>query len=217
MPKFYDITPKVSERLAVFPGDQKFERKVAMSWPKGDHLELSAILSTLHLGAHADAPSHYHREGQDIAARSVGYYMGKAQVIRVEGLSAGKRVQVADLGNQPIQAPRVLFWTGSFVNPERWNGNFNSLSPELLDYLSHQGVRLVGLDTPSVDPADDKVLPAHHTLYKNDMAVLEGLTLEEVPSGVYTLVALPLRLEGAEASPVRAVLLPYVPEFPELV
>jgi arylformamidase len=214
-PKIYDLTPKISQRLGVFPGDQAFERRVAMSFKQGHHLELSAMNTTVHLGAHADAPSHYSSHGVSIEKRDLGLYMGSAQVIRIKGLKPKERVTVQHLGGKKITAPRVLIDTGSFPEPEKWNSDFNSFSPELLDYLADQGVKLVGIDTPSVDPEDSKALEAHQILAKRDFAVLEGLLLKDVPEGLYTLVALPLPIEGGDASPVRAVLLPQIPAFPE--
>jgi arylformamidase len=101
-----------------------------------------------------------------------------------------------------------LFKTGSFPNPDLWNGDFNSLSPSLIDWLAARGVKLVGIDTPSVDPADDQELASHQAIFRNDLAILEGIWLEGVAAGQYTLVAPPLKLEGADASPVRALLLP---------
>lgn len=213
--KIYDLTPKISPELAVFPGDQAFERSVALSFEKGDHLELSSLKATLHLGAHADAPSHYHRDGVSIEKRSLGYYMGQAQVIRVAGLSARERVLPSHIPTA-IQAPRVLIDTGSFSDPNRWDPSFNSLSPELLNWLADQNVRLVGIDTPSVDPEDSKQLESHQVLYQRDLAVLEGLLLKDVPEGIYTLLALPLPIVKGDASPVRALLLPQIQDFPEL-
>jgi arylformamidase len=108
----------------------------------------------------------------------------------------------------PITAPRVLFYTGSFPDPNQWNSDFAALSPELIAWLHDDcGVHLVGIDTPSIDPQSSKGLESHHAVAARDMAVLEGLVLGEVSAGTYTLVAFPLRLEGADASPVRAVLL----------
>jgi arylformamidase len=121
-------------------------------------------------------------------------------------LAAGERVRPEDLPGE-IEAPRVLIRTGSFPNPERFTEDFNSLSAELVERAAEKGVVLLGLDTPSVDPFDDKVLEAHQALARHEMANLEGLVLEGVAPGLYTLIALPLRLEGADASPVRAVLL----------
>lgn len=213
-PKIYDITPKISSRLAVFPGDQPFAREETLSFKAGHHLELSQIRSTVHLGAHADAPSHYHARGASIDQRPLSLYLGAAQVIRVQGLRPKERL-LPEHVLTPVQAPRVLFDTGSFTDPERWNSEFNSLSPQLLEWLHAREVRLVGIDTPSVDPEDSKALESHQILFKYDFGVLEGLWLKEVPEGLYTLVALPLPLEGGDASPVRAVLLQGVEGFPE--
>ncbi len=213
-PKIYDITPKISNRLGVYPGDQPFSRDVALSFRKGDHLELSQIRTTVHLGAHADAPSHYHANGASIDRRPLAPYLGQSQVMRIGGLLPKERIQLRHL-KQTIQAPRVLFDTGSFSDPERWNANFNSLSPELLEHLQAKGVRLVGIDTPSVDPEDSKALESHQILFKYNFSVLEGLLLKDVPEGIYNLIALPLPIEGGDASPVRAILIANGPDFPE--
>lgn len=207
--KIYDLTPKISPRLGVFPGDQVFSREVALSMKNGANFELSRMITTVHLGAHADAPSHYHAEGAAISERPVARYLGKCQVIRVTGLRPSERVRIEHI-KSPIQAPRVLIDTQSFPDPEKWNSDFSSFSPELLDWLAAQKVTLVGIDTPSVDPEDSKALEAHQILWKNDLAVLEGLLLKEVPEGIYTLIALPLPIEDGDASPVRAILVPHV-------
>jgi arylformamidase len=212
--KYYDLSPPISQKLAVFPGDQAFERRVALSFANKNHLELSSILSTLHLGAHADGPSHYREGLQAISERNLGLYMGAAQVVRVSGLSAKERVR--HLPSQ-IKAPRVLVDTQSFPDPNVWNSDFCSFAPELLHELADQGVRLVGIDTPSVDPEDSKALASHQVLAQRDLAVLEGLVLKGVPEGLYTLIALPLPIVEGDASPVRAILLPSVAGFPELV
>lgn len=214
--KIYDLTPKISPRLGVFPGDQAFRREVALSMKTGANLELSRIISTVHLGAHADAPSHYHVDGQGISERAVTRYLGKAQVIRVQGLKPRERVRVEHI-QQAILAPRVLIDTQTFPDPEKWNSDFSSFSPELLEWLSDQKVSLVGIDTPSVDPEDSKALEAHQILRKRDLAVLEGLLLQNVPEGIYTLIALPLPIEDGDASPVRALLVPHVAALDDLV
>ena len=110
-----------------------------------------------------------------------------------------------------LEAPRVLLRTGTFPEPEGWNSDFASLSPELVDALAAAGVVLVGIDTPSVDPFDDAELESHRALRRHGIANLEGLVLGHVPPGRYTLIALPLPLEGADASPVRAALAPLPP------
>lgn len=202
----FDISPLVSSSLAVFPGDQKFHRQIAMSFEKNDNLELSSILTTLHIGAHADAPSHYSPHGESIEARDLGLYMGRCQVLTATGSRNG-RIYPEHLSQTP-EAKRILIRTKSFPNPEQWNSNFLALSPELIHELKQKNVCLVGIDTPSVDPADDKILETHQEIFRANIAVLEGLVLDRVYDGHYVLIAMPLRLKEAEASPVRAVLLP---------
>ncbi len=203
--RLIDISPLVSPATAVWPGDVPFRRDVALSIDGGDHLELSSITSTVHVGAHADAPSHYLGGGQTIGERDLSYYYGPCQVVEV-ALPRGDRILPEHLPG-PIAAPRVLFKTGSFPDPDAFNQDFNSLSPALVERLHQTGVVLVGIDTPSVDPFASKALESHQVLARHDMANLEGLLLEGVGPGRYTLAAFPLRLAGADASPVRAVLI----------
>lgn len=202
--KTYDLSPRIHSGLAVWPGDVPFRREVGLSMDEGGNLDLSAIHTTVHLGAHADAPSHFQRGGLGIGEVELAPYLGPCQVMAV-ALPRGERILPAHLTG-PVKAPRLLFRTSSFPDPDRFNEDFNSLSPELIDHLHAQGVVLVGLDTPSVDPFASKALETHQALARTGLRNLEGLLLEGVPEGLYTLLALPLRIEGADASPVRAVL-----------
>jgi arylformamidase len=204
---YYDISPQLHEDIAVFPGDQPFQRAIKMSFGSGDHLELSSIQASLHVGAHADAPSHYGASGQSIETRDLNLYIGPCSIIKISA-QPGERIGVKHLSGRARYQKRVLFATASFPDPDVWRPNFNSLSSELIHYLADQGVKLVGIDTPSVDPADSKLLESHQALLKLDMAVLEGLVLTSVSEGEYFLVALPLSIRNADASPVRAVLWP---------
>lgn len=204
MTQLYDISPVVSPRTAVFPGDTPYTREVSLDFERGDNLVLSSVRTTVHVGAHADAPSHYHRGGIAIEARALDRYLGPCHVMTVAA-DAGPRIAVEELPDSP-QAPRVLLHTDSYPDPEVWTPTFRALSVELVEHLAEAGVILVGIDTPSVDPADDSILHAHAAIAQHDLAVLEGLVLSGVPDGLYELIALPLRLEGADASPVRAVL-----------
>ena len=203
--RILDISPLVSPRIAVWPGDVPYRRDVTCAIANGANLDLSALTTTVHLGAHVDAPSHYSPVGAGIAARPLDRYLGACQVVTV-AVQRGARVLPADV-RTPITAPRVLFHTGTFPDPEHWNADFASLSPELVHVLADQGVVLVGIDTPSIDLQDDKVLLSHTAVASRDLAILEGIVLDAIVDGLYTLVALPLRLEGADASPVRAVLI----------
>lgn len=203
--QYIDISPVLRASIAVFPGDTPFNRTVNMSFKEGQHLDLSDVRTSLHVGAHTDAPSHYHGNGKSIEERDLSLYMGPCQVIEVKGHPA--RIKPENL-TEKILAPRILFKTNSFPDPDRWNEDFSALSPELIQFLKSHQVVLVGIDTPSVDPATDKTLASHKAIFETDMAILEGIILEHVTPGLYQLIALPLRIEGGDASPVRAILLP---------
>lgn len=202
--RIIDISPVIDPSIAVWPGDTPYVRTMNVDMAEGGNLTLSDIRTTVHVGAHADAPSHYTIDGQDIAGRDLNYYIGECIVLHVAD-AQGRRVMPHDIHGKPL-AKRVLIRTGTFPDPRAWNEDFASLSPELIDVLHDRGVVTVGIDTPSVDPFDDKVLEAHQALARYDMANLEGLVLDDVEEGRYELIALPLRLAGADGSPVRAVL-----------
>jgi arylformamidase len=205
--RFIDITPLISSRLSVFPGDVSFQRDVSMDFKKGDHLTLSSIRTTLHLGAHADGPNHYSATGEGIGSRDLGLYMGRCLVVRAHA-APGARVERSHLSKawRDKTAERILVRTDSFPDPDKWNSDFCSLSPTLISDWAISGVKLVGIDTPSIDPEDSKTLDSHQVVARFNLAILEGLVLTEVPEGYYSLLALPLKFEGADASPVRAVL-----------
>jgi len=200
----YDISPPITPELRVWPGDTPPSREVLLDMARGGNLTLSTLRTTVHAGAHADAPSHYGANAPSIESRSLELYMGPCQVIRVDA-SRGTRIGSTDL-RVPIKTERVLIRTGTYPDPTAFNEDFAALEPALVDDLSKEGVRLIGIDTPSVDLFSSKELPAHNKFLAHDMAILEGLVLNDVPAGIYELMALPLKLVGFDASPVRAVL-----------
>ncbi|MBT6177795.1 MAG: hypothetical protein HOI23_11165 [Deltaproteobacteria bacterium] len=204
MPEFIDISPLISPDVAVWPGDVAFSRQVALDMQSGDNLTLSSITTTLHVGAHCDAPNHYAKDGASIAERDLDPYYGPCQIVTVD-VARGERIVPSHIKVE-IQAERVLFKTLTFPDPNDFNEDFASLSPEVVEFLFEKGVRLVGLDTPSVDLCQDRKLLSHNAIAKRNLSILEGVVLGHVEDGVYTLIALPLKLAQADASPVRAVL-----------
>jgi arylformamidase len=200
-----DISPVVDDSIHVWPGDTPFVLTVNADMRAGANLTLSDIRTSVHVGAHADAPSHYVTAGNDIASRRLEYYIGRCVVLHIR-VRRGERITPDHLNGKVVSAPRVLLRTGTFPDPRNWNNDFASLSPALVDDFYQHGVMLIGIDTPSVDPFDSKALEAHQAFARNDMAMLEGLVLDHVEEGEYELIAPPLRLGGADASPVRAVL-----------
>lgn len=202
--RLYDISPTLSPRLAVWPGDTQLRREVLLDMQRGDNLTLSTLHATVHLGAHADAPNHYGADAESIETRSLEPYLGRCRVIDVAAVR-GQRIADAALP-RPCCAQRLLLKTGTYPDPEAFNQDFAALSVELVERLHGEGVLLIGVDAPSVDLFDSKELPAHQAFLRSGIAILEGLVLERVPAGDYELIALPLKLEGFDASPVRAVL-----------
>jgi len=175
-----------------------------MDMARGDNITLSTLRATTHLGAHADGPNHYGKDAPAIDERGLDYYLGPCQVIRV-GIARATRITLAMLRGE-VTTSRVLFTTGTYPDPENWNTDFAALSVDLIDFLHERGVITVGIDTPSVDLFESKDLPAHKAILRCNMSILEGLVLKDVPEGIYELIALPLRLVGFDASPVRAIL-----------
>jgi arylformamidase len=204
MSAIHDISPLINGSLSVWPGDTAPRREILLDLARGDSVTLSTLHATVHLGAHADAPSHYSTFAPTIEQRKLDLYLGPCQVIRVNA-QRGSLIKPADLP-ETISAERVLLATSTFPDPARFNSDYAALEPSLVENLSMRGVKLIGIDTPSVDPFDSKDLPAHQAFGRHDMAILEGLVLEGVREGRYELIALPLRLAGFDASPVRAVL-----------
>ncbi len=203
--KIIDISPLVSPQTAVWPGDISFRREVSLDTLKGNHLTLSSITTTVHVGAHADAPNHFEASDRGIESVDISKYFGPCQVIELRKQAASLIVP-ADLTGIELSANRVLFKTGSFPDPNHFNEDFVALSGEVVDYLTRRGVCLIGVDTPSVDAFASKDLPAHHATLRAGVAVLEGIVLDGVSPGLYQLAAVPLKLAGADASPVRAIL-----------
>jgi len=202
--KIWDITPLVTREFPIWPGSQPLARIFASNIERGDSLTSSDILATAHLGAHADAPSHYDLEGESIERCSLDYYLGRCQVVKVY-LNEDKIIR-QDHFKGPLLAPRVLFATASFDFERPFQKGFASIDPTFFEYLGKNSVKTIGIDTPSVDPYSEKNFPCHHLAFRFKIALLENLDLQAVPEGIYELIALPLKIQGFDASPVRAIL-----------
>jgi len=223
-----DITPPIRVGMPVWPGDTAFsiERtwSIAAGSPvnpgEGSPVNVSRLVMSTHTGAHADAPLHYDACGADSASRSLEPYLGPCRVIDLSGSGRHAEPVRPDelapwLGGQTAGAmpPRVLLRCWREAPLDRWAGDFRPVAPETIDLLAALGVRLIGVDTPSLDPESSKTMDAHHRVRVHDMAILEGLVLDAVAPGDYELIALPLPIVGADASPVRAILRPLAPAW----
>jgi arylformamidase len=200
----YDVSRTLSPACAVFPGDTAFSARQVMRLSDGDACDVSTVELSVHTGTHVDAPSHFLPGAPTIDTVDLEQFIGPARVVEV-ATRAG--ITVDELARLPIDgATRVLFKTGSAPDPGVFNLDFAYLTATAATALVERGVRLVGIDTPSMDHAESKTLDAHRALLTGGVAILENLWLEDVEPGDYELIALPLKLAGLDASPVRAVL-----------
>lgn len=204
-PALIDISPLIHPALPVWPGDAAvaFER----TWTIGPNcpVNVSAIRLSTHTGAHVDAPFHFDPQGETIDQVPLDTYVGPCRVIHVIG-ARGTITPEQVMSRLEHCPPRVLFRTYAAAPVDRWDNDFCAIAPETVDLLASRGVRLVGLDTPSLDPEPSKTLDAHLAVCRHRMVILEGLVLDRAQEGDYELIALPLKLAGLDASPVRAVL-----------
>jgi arylformamidase len=204
MKKLWDISPPVSPASPLFPGDTAYSQAWTAAIGPGCPVNLSAITMSPHIGAHADAPLHYGDGAATIGQVDLAPYLGPCRVIHAIG--CGPLVRPQHLAHALTDLPpRVLVRT-CVKAPTEWSADFSSYAPETIGWLAGLGVKLVGIDSQSVDPADSKTLDSHQQLLKHGLHVLENLMLDDVPAGDYELIALPLKLVTADASPVRAVL-----------
>ncbi len=203
----FDLSPLISERIANWPGDVPFTREVNFDAAKGNHLTLSSIRTSVHLGTHTDAPNHASGTAFGIESAEPSRYLGPCQVVSVKK-KRGSLIEKTDIENLTISAPRLLVRTGSFPDPNSFNKDFVAFSSDSIEWLADRGVLLIGIDTPSIDAFDSKTLPAHHATVALGLSILEGVILTGVKDGLYEICSLPLKIENADASPVRAVLAP---------
>lgn len=203
-PRLWDLSPPVCAESPVFPGDQPFALQWTARLGPDCPVNLSAVTTSPHVGAHADAPLHYADGAPAIDAVDLAPYLGPCRVIHA--IDVGPLVRPEHLAHAAQNLPpRVLVRTARRAD-RHWRDDFSAYAPETLTWLAGLGVRLVGIDTASVDPASSKSLDAHQQLRQYDLRVLENLVLDDVPEGDYELIALPLKWVGACASPVRAIL-----------
>jgi len=201
----YDISPLVDESIAVWPGDTPFRATDVLRLEDGASVFLSSIALSCHTGAHADAPNHFARGAPGIDGVPLERYIGPCTVADVR--PKDHVIRTSDLRGIDLRAaPRILLRTRDRVDRTAFPAPFTSFDPDAIRAMGEAGVLLIGIDTPSFDRFESKELPSHHALLRHGIANLECLDLSAVPAGRYELVALPLRLRGRDASPVRAIL-----------
>lgn len=206
MPRqIWDISPAIHPQAPVFPGDTPYSQQWCATIGPGCPVNVSAITLSPHVGAHADAPLHYDAGGASIGHVDLDAFLGPCRVIHAMGcgpLIEWRHIEHAVTADLPA---RVLVRTYEKA-PTSWDPDLAAYAPETVARLADRGVQLIGIDTASIDPATSKTLESHMAIRARGLRVLENLVLDEVAEGDYELIALPLKLTEADASPVRAVL-----------
>ncbi|WP_318618250.1 arylformamidase [Sporosarcina sp. YIM B06819] len=202
--KWIDISQPLQNGIAEWPGDTPFTYEVAFAKADTGSVNIGKMTTSTHMGTHIDAPFHFDDNGKRVLDLPIDLYIGRARVIDVTGAESIGRAQLEglDFGG----AERVLLKTGSRPDANVFPQKFTVLRADIGLLLKERGVRLIGVDTPSVDPEDSKLMEAHHALNDNGVMILENIVLNAVEPGDYELIALPLPLRDGDGSPVRAVL-----------
>lgn len=202
-PDLIDISRPIVSSNANWPGDVPFAFRLGWTIAGGASVNVGAIETSVHTATHCDAPFHYNDSGITVEKIPLDVFVGPAWVVDVRGVSNWQsRLANLSLGD----TPRVLFRTGGWQDTTRFPDSIPVMEPSLPDWLADRGVRLIGVDLPSVDALDSKTLDNHHALGRRGITIIEGLRLDDVPEGRYELIALPLKIVGADGSPLRAVL-----------
>jgi arylformamidase len=205
----YDISLPISESLVVWPGDPPVQITQPLHLDRGDAATVSRICMGAHTGTHVDAPAHFLVDGSGVDSLDLDVLLGDALV--VEALDGGDlTASVLEKLAIPPRTERVLFKTQS---SERWalgmrefDTGFSGITESGADWIVAHRIGLVGVDGLSVAPYG-RESETHLALLKAGVILLEGLDLGAVPPGSYTLVCLPLRMEGLDGAPARAILI----------
>ena len=206
--RIIDISQRLDAGTPLWPGEPALVVRQHAEIGPGCPVNVGSVHLALHSGTHADAPYHYDAGGPSSAETALDPYIGRCVVVDVRH-AGGAAVELADIdwpALEAAQAPRVLLRTYERFPHTVWDHDFRAVSAEVIRRLVALGTVLIGTDAASLDPQESKTMDAHHAVRAADMRILEGLVLDHVQAGVYELIALPLPLAGADASPVRAVL-----------
>ncbi|WP_080873564.1 arylformamidase [Oceanobacillus timonensis] len=206
MSKWIDISQPLNNKLAHWPEDEPFHYETPVTKETSGSVNIGKITTSAHIGTHVDAPFHFLNDGKRILDLDIERYVGACKVI---DLSDFDEINAEALKTKGIKhAERLLIKTALPNKPDRFPKEVAAITADGAAYMETLGVKLAGVDTPSVDRISSKDLSGHHALYKHDIYILENVMLDQVEEGDYELIALPLALEEGDGSPVRAVIKP---------
>ncbi|WP_422122700.1 arylformamidase [Planococcus sp. X10-3] len=201
--EIFDISMELNAETPEWPGDRPFEYALSVTKEQSGSVNIGEIKSSTHMGTHIDAPFHYDDNGLKIEEMPLDVYLTSAQVVDVQGL---EKVEVGHLPEPEAGVTALLLKSCSWQDRTQFPATWPVFSGAIAEWMKAKGIRLLGVDVPSVDPENSKELPMHHSMNNHERFILEGIMLDHIEPGVYELAALPLKITGAEGSPVRAVL-----------
>ncbi|MFD6508170.1 arylformamidase [Bacillus sp. NPDC060175] len=204
--QWIDISQPLNNDIATWPGDTPFSYEVSWSKEDSGSVNVGKLTMSIHTGTHIDAPFHFDNDGKKVLDLDIQVYVGAARVIDVSGLESIGKKELERFNLEGVE--RLLLRTSSHGKAQEFPEKTPYLRADIAPFLADKGIRLIGVDVPSVDPLDDKELAAHHQLFKHGIHILENVVLDHVADGDYELIALPLALTDADGSPVRAVIRP---------
>jgi arylformamidase len=210
--KIFDISRPLFNGLAPWPGDTAFHFELKWKMAEGATVNVGAVQMGMHNGSHADAPFHFEEGAKTIDRMPLEIYLGDAVVIDLAKqfeADRTRRIAIADLEpsiDALANAPRLLLKTNVWKDSKIFPKWIPVIAPDVAEWLGKQKVKLLGLDLPSVDSIDAKILVNHHALAAAGIAIVESLDLSEIEPGTYHFSALPLPITDGDAAPVRAIL-----------
>ncbi len=211
--KIWDISRMLSNDLAEWPGDEPFHFRLTKQIAKGASVNLGTISMSVHNGTHADGKFHFETNGESIEKAPLEVYLGRATVVDLAQsflhLKEKHLITIEDVlpsAEEIAATSRLLVKTGRWSDSTVFPNQIPVIAADVPAWLQKNGIKLLGLDLPSVDEIDSKSLQNHHALARAGIAIVESLDLSDVGPGIYNLAALPLKIAGGDGAPMRAVL-----------
>ncbi len=203
-----DISVPISNTLPVYAGDPGVEIIRASDMDAGSGYNLSRLNFGAHTGTHVDAPRHFIRDGDTIEQLDLNLLIGPARVVDMTRVDATISARDLDAANLPAGIERILFKTKNSALWEKpgFQQDFVALAPDGAQWLIDYGARVVGIDYLSAEAFGSPDFAVHRALLGAKIIIIEGLNLATVEPGAYQLMCLPLKLQGAEGAPARAIL-----------
>lgn len=205
----YDLSVPLRNGMHYWPGDPAPELKRMQDHERGDAWTASHWSSSLHIGTHVDAPLHRIRGGKSIDAVDPETFIGRAYVADLTGVAKAITAQDLEGAGIPVETQRLLLKTrnGALWEREGFQKDYVGLSDDGAQWIVQHSIRLVGMDYLGADVFLTDTAPAHDILLGNGVIIVEGLLLQDVPAGWYTLICLPIKVQNTDGAPARAILI----------